>query len=277
MKTSPAFCLTLLLLGCRAPQVPAQGGKQVTNLGDEVYRKQFEAIYGASYANSLQPPGPVTDTVSNELNLAGTPILSESRRKTVRERVDAGVAGDKDKYTKMAGDHNRELQDLRDQLVKAKSDLAAAEAAGLQKAKDAQQAELFRWFGIAGAGMTLVGGVAAAVGAWAGFGPKPGLVLLCIGLAVGSFIFVWGTPVFWVLVSLAGLGLIVAGWMFLQDALKHRKLSNDLELHKATLTQVVKVVEEQKLPKTDPLKVALNGSMDRVEKDLIDTIKDKLP
>jgi hypothetical protein len=177
----------------------------------------------------------------------------------------------------MAGDHIRETQELKDLLTKAKSDLAAAEAAGLQKAKDARQSELFRWFGIVGAGMTLLGGLAAAVGAWAGRSIIPGVILLAIGLAVGSFIFVWGTPVFWALVSIVGLGLISAAGFYIWDALKHRRLLMELELNKSTLSKVVRVVEDQNIPKTDPLKVALNGELDKANKDVIEAIVSKLP
>lgn len=279
------FCLTILGLtfaGCKLSQPPAApveaaSDKKVSTLADAVADRVAGAVYGAGEANKAQAPGPATETVEGELGLArkGLPDPSVDARKAADARVLAGLAGDRDKYKALADKFGSEVSSLKTKLDEAEKQQAAERAVANARLEEARRDLITTRFAFVAAGLSGLGAALIALGLYTGLGWKPGAALLGCGLAIGALVFLFGSPFFYVLVTLACLGLAYAAATAWCDARKHRLQKQELELTQATLGKVVQAIDSEKLPEDAPLLNKLRGKMDDAHKKTVKRIRDK--
>jgi len=279
------LCLTVLGLtfaGCKLghpPLVPVEAAsdKKVSTLSDAVADRVAGAVYGAGEANKAQPPGTATETVEGELGLAkkGLPDPSVDAKKAADARVLAGLAGDRDKYRALADKFGSEVSLLRVKLDEAEKQQAAERAVASARLEEARRDLITTRFAFVAAGLSGLGAVLIALGLYTGLGWKPGAALLGCGLAIGALVFLFGSPLFYVLVTLACLGLAFAGVTAYCDARKQRLQGQELELTRATLGKVVQVIDSEKLPDDAPLLNKLRGKMDDAHKKIVRLVREK--
>jgi hypothetical protein len=282
MKPNPILIGIVLVLGlsigCLKPKTELHPANPdaTRKAGDALGSTVAGAIYGAMKANETQPPSNATTVVSKELGKAqaGLPQPTPTDIEAADKRVEAGLAGDVVAYTKLSASYATALAEVLAAKRKAEDDATALREekkllldAASKERQDNADNRLKVIFGMAGAILTVLGGIAAAGGAWIGFGAKPGVWLLSFGVLVGTLAFVWGSAWFSGIAALSMVCAIIA-------AIDFYKQGRDTSLKQKALVQVVEGIAEQNLdPKKDPLLLNLDGRMNRDEKLAIKALK----